>query len=53
MFETFSPGLTLNLPEVTHAHRAAHASVEVPADLEVGMVGVESEEVKGKKDTGV
>lgn len=42
----FSPGLTPDLPEVGHAHRAAHASVEVPADLEVGMVGVEPEDTR-------
>lgn len=51
--ETLSPGLTPDLPEVADAHSGAHTSVEVPADLEVGMVGVEPDEIKGKEKAGV
>lgn len=43
-----SPGLTPDLPEVADTHRAADPSVEVPADLEVGMVGVWPAEIKKK-----
>lgn len=49
----FSPGLTPDLSEVADAHSAAHASVEVPADLQVGLVGVEPDEIKTKQAAGV
>lgn len=44
-----SPGLTLDLSEVTHTHSTTYTSVKVPADLQVGMVRVRSRNNKNNK----
>lgn len=59
-----SPRLTLDLCEVTNTYGATHSCVEVPADLQVGMVGVwpgnkkttvscEAGEVEDERLTGI
>lgn len=46
-----SPSLTLNLCKVTDTHSATYTCVQVPADLQIGMVRVWPEKKNKEKQT--